>query len=47
MKKLTRKECGQKRWAGISKEKRSAEMRERANQLWAKIREGKLQYKKD
>lgn len=45
MKKLTRKECGQKRWVGISKEKRSAEMRERANQLWDKIRAGKLTIK--
>jgi len=42
IKKLTRKQCGQKRWAGISKEKRSAEMRERANQLWAKIKKGGL-----
>lgn len=33
---------GKKRWAKISKKKRSEEMRERANQLWAKIRAGKL-----
>lgn len=45
MKKLTRQQCGQKRWKGISKEKRSAEMRERANQLWAKIRAGSLTIK--
>ncbi len=46
IKKLTREEIGKaggkKRWAKISKEKRSQEMRERANQLWAKIRAGKL-----
>lgn len=33
---------GKKRWAKISKAKRSAEMRLRANQLWAKIRAGGL-----
>lgn len=33
---------GQKRWKGISKEKRSQEMRQRANDLWKKIRAGKL-----
>lgn len=42
----TRKEIGsmggKKRWAKISKAKRSAEMKERANQLWAKIRAGNL-----
>ncbi len=45
MKKLTRKQCGQARWKGISKEKRSEEMRERANQLWAKIKSGNLTIK--
>lgn len=33
---------GLKRWANVSKEKRSKEMRERAKQLWAKIRAGEL-----
>lgn len=33
---------GKKRWAKISKAKRSEEMRERANQLWTKIRAGNL-----
>lgn len=33
---------GKKRWKKISKAKRSEEMTIRANQLWAKIRAGKL-----
>jgi hypothetical protein len=36
---------GKNRWAKISKKKRSEEMRLRANQLWAKIRAGKLAQK--
>lgn len=48
-KKLTPQEKGKKgglqTWAKVSKEERTKIMRERANQLWAKIKAGKLTVK--